>query len=83
MIQMEEDVPSNHDGGKIPILDLKCWMEVDGEKRFQHFEKPMAIKLVLSASSALPAKQKRNIYTNECVRRLRNCDLNMSWGERK
>ena len=83
MIQMEEDFPSNHDGGKIPILDLECWMEEDDQIRFQHYEKPMASKLVLAASSALPAKQKRNIHINECVRRLRNCDPDMSWGERK
>ena len=43
----------------------------------------MASKLVLAATSALPAKQKRNIHINECVRRLRNCDPDMSWGERK
>ena len=61
----------------------ECWMDEDGEIRFQHYEKPMASKLVLSAGSALPAQQKRNIHTNECVRRLRNCDPSMSWGERK
>ena len=80
---MEEDCPSNHDGGKILLLCLECWMEDDGQIRFQHYEKPMASKLVLAATSALPAKQKRNIHINECVRRLRNCDPDMSWGERK
>ena len=43
----------------------------------------MASKLLLSASSALPSQQKRNIHVSECVRRLRNCDPNMSWEERK
>ena len=43
----------------------------------------MASKLFLSASSALPAQQKRNIHINECVRRLQNCDPDMSWEERK
>ena len=83
MIQMEEDFPSNHEDDKIPILDLECWMDEAGTIRFQHYEKPMASKLILSANSALPMKQKRNIHTNECVRRLRNCDPNMSWQERK
>jgi hypothetical protein len=43
----------------------------------------MASKQVLSAKSALPMKQKRNIHINECVRRLRNCDPDMKWDERK
>ena len=72
MIQMEEDFPSNHEDYKIPILDLKCWMDEDGIIRFQHYEKPMASKLILSANSFLPMKQKRNIHTNECVRKLRS-----------
>jgi hypothetical protein len=83
MIQMEEDYPSNHTDGKMPILDLECWMENDGIIRFQHYEKPMANKQVLSAKSALPMKQKRNIHINECVRRLRNCDPDMKWDDRK
>ena len=60
-------------------------MSVDSEGiiRFQHYEKPMANKQVLSAKSALPIKQKRNIHINECVRRLRNCDPDMKWDDRK
>ena len=83
MIQMEEDYPSNHTDGKMPILDLECWMDDEEEiVRFQHYEKPMANKQVLSAKSALPIKQKRNIHINECVRRLRHCDLDMKWDDR-
>ena len=72
MIQMEEDFPSNYRDGKLPILDLKCWIARDGLVWFQHYKKPAATKMVLSAQSALPMKQKRNIHINECVRRLRN-----------
>ena len=82
MIQMEEDCPSNHNDGKMPILDLECWMDDEGIVRFQHYEKPMANKQVLSAKSALPIKQKRNIHINEYVNRLRNCDLDMKWDNR-
>ena len=83
MIQMEEDYQSNHADGKLPILDLNCSMNGEGLIKFEHFEKPTANKLVLSAQSALPMKQKRNIHINECVRRLRNCSPDMEWGEKK
>ena len=79
MIQMEEDIPSNHTDSKIPILDLKCWIGADGQIWFHHYEKPMASKMVLPARSALPMNQKRNIHINECVRRFRNCKPEMEW----
>ena len=82
MIQMEEDVPSKHSDGKLPILDLKCWIGSDSQVWFQHYEKPMANKMVLPMRSALPMKQKRNIHINECVRRLRNCKPDMKWEEK-
>ena len=27
MIQLEEDIPGNYVDKKVPILDIKCWME--------------------------------------------------------
>ena len=69
--------------GKIPILDLKCWIDSQGLVKFQHYEKPMSSKLVLPAESALPMSQKRNIHINECVRRLRNCEPKMEWEEKR
>ena len=56
MIQMEEDFPSNHSEGKLPILDLKCSIEMI--VKFEHYEKPTASKLVLSAKSVLPMRQR-------------------------
>jgi hypothetical protein len=53
MIQMEEDYPSNHSNGKLPILDLKCSIDSEIMVKFEHFEKPTADKLVLDAWSAL------------------------------
>ena len=32
-IQLEIDVPSNHNDGKMPILDLKVWLEEDVSNR--------------------------------------------------
>ena len=41
MIKMNEDVPSNYQSGKLPILDLEVW--VQGNRIYhQFFKKPMA-----------------------------------------
>ena len=79
MIQMEEDYPSKYNDGKLPILDLKVWVGGDGLVWYEHFEKPTASRVVLPARSALPMNQKRNIHINECVRRLRNCKMELPW----
>ena len=41
MIQMEEDFPSAHNDGKLPILDLKCWIDSGGVVWFQHYKTDM------------------------------------------
>ena len=46
-INMEVDLPSNHSDAKLPILDMKCFME-DGYLMYEHYEKLMATKLIIS-----------------------------------
>ena len=46
-IQLELDVPSLHDDGKLPILDLKVWIE-DNQIRHIFYKKEW---LLLSSSS--------------------------------
>ena len=87
MLQFEDDVPSNHEDGRLPILDLKVWVEVaqDGrgaEIRHTFFKKPMASKMTLLARTAFPNSQIRVIMVEEVLRRLRNCDPQASWEER-
>ena len=40
-VEMEEDVPSNHQNSKLPILDMEMWWEGD-ILLHQHYAKPMA-----------------------------------------
>ena len=77
-IQVEEDVPSAHMSGKMPVLDLEVW--VDGDQiRHQFFRKPVAnTKLVLN-KSALSTGSKRVILSEECMRRMRNCSPELYW----
>ena len=82
MIKLEEDFPSNHADRKIPILDLKCWLDENEKAWYEHYEKPVSTRKVLSSKSALDWKTKRNVAVSECVRRLRNCSLDLPWKEK-
>ena len=72
MIKFTCDFPSAHDDGKIPILDVKVWLNSENEALFEFFEKETKSQKVILASSALPNNQKLTILTAEAVRRLRN-----------
>ena len=54
MIIMEEDVCSNYNDKKIPILDLKVWVEIEEQVLIRHefFKKTMASKTTLRAQTA-------------------------------
>ena len=85
MLQFEEDVASNYCDGRLPILDLKVWVESSVTQtaiRHNFYKKPMASKATLLAKTAFPTSQVRAIMVEEVLRRLRNCDPDASWGER-
>ena len=50
-ITVEVDLPENYDDKKLPILDIKCYMK-DGYIVYEHYEKKMSSKLVISSRSA-------------------------------
>ena len=80
-IIMTSDCPSDNIGGKMPVLDIQCWIE-GGEVRFEHYRKPMCSDRTLLSDSALPARVKRNTHSQEVVCMLRNCHDKVPW-ERK
>ena len=82
-IQLEVDYPSNHQGGKLPILDLKVWVESREKKTegqvgkvsaitYEFHSKCMASKAVINARSALTWSTKRTVLTQEVLRVLMN-----------
>ena len=81
MIQMEEDFPSNHPSGKLPILDLEVWPEGDNIMH-QFYKKPVANRKIIQAKSAFSVAKKRSILLEEGRRRLRNCSPLLSWKEK-
>ena len=79
MIKLTIDTPCNHDGRAIPILDLEVNINADEDNRidYQFYEKPTKNEKVLMANAAMSAKSIRTILTQECMRRLRNTNLEM------
>ena len=60
-IILETDCPENHEDRKMPILDLKVWLEVRNERKFimhEYYMKQVSSKAVIDARSTLPWKQK-------------------------
>ena len=80
-IKLEVDVPSNHDDGKIPSLDLKVWVKEkqneDGSRMrsifHEFYMKEVSSKFVMNANNATPWKNKITILTQQCLQIMLNC----------
>ena len=83
-IQLELDYPSKHQDGKLPILDLKVWMETKEKETegrykkasmimYEFHSKSMDSKAVINARSALNWNTKKTVLTQEVLRILLNC----------
>ena len=79
-IEMEVDMPSNYEDNKIPILDMKVYKE-DDFIVYEHYAKPMATELIISARSAHSEQTKRSVNISECVRRMMNTSPRLSWDD--
>ena len=75
-IQLEIEVPSNHADNKMPILDLKVWIEkIDEIYLILHefYMKEVSTKSLILAQSALAWSVKRTVLTQEALRIMMNC----------
>ena len=79
-IQLTMDIPSANKDKKLPVLDLKMWIEAregeGGEKyeevMYEFYEKSMVSQRVIGKSSALPERVKCTTLAQEVIRILRN-----------
>ena len=78
-IVMVEDFPSKHQGGKMPVLDLQCWVEENGYLRWEHYSKPMSNPLLPLNISALPARMRRTTQIQEGMKIMRNWHQDLDW----
>jgi len=66
-IVMTYDTPSQNLGGKMPVLDLKVWMDCDYRVKFQFYQKSMTSRMTVMRESALSWTSKKVILANELV----------------
>ena len=81
-VEMEIDCPSRHRGEKLPILDLRVWIEKTGQDQqrirpgsvilHEFYSKEVASKSVVNARSAVSWSCKRTVLTQEVLRILLN-----------
>ena len=85
MLKFEEDVSSNYNDCRLPVLDFKVWIEILEEKvalKHTFYKKPMANTTTIQANTAYPVSKIRSILVEETLRRLRNCSPEEEWEER-
>ena len=72
MVTLTYDIPEKHEDQKLPVFDLKVWVDETQELLFEFYEKPTKNERVILPSSALNWQAKRTILTQEAIRRLKN-----------
>ena len=80
--QVEIDCPSKHSDKSMPLLDIKVWVEKNGDRRkimHEHYAKDVSSKMVINAKSALPMNTKRTVLVQEGLRILLNCSRDLPW----
>ena len=63
------------------VLDLKVWMDQEGNILFQHYQKPMASKKAIQAKSAHSISCKKSTHVQELVRRMLNTSCRLDWND--
>ena len=82
IIQMTSECPGKFEDRKMPLLDLKIWVEKEEGRQkilFEFYWKPMATRSLILARSAMPSRIKRAALTQEALRILRNCSSDIPW----
>ena len=79
MIKFTVDLPSDHEDGKLAVLDLKFRVNKVMKNRidYEFYSKPTKNPKILLADSAINSSSKRTILTQECLRRIRNTKVEL------
>ena len=65
--------------GKLPILDLKVWVDCTGRILYEFYRKPMASRLLILSRSAMSERVKRTTLVQEAIRILKNTSPDVPW----
>ena len=83
-INLEIDYPSNNNDRKIPILDMKVWIEFFEQENkyyilYEHYIKEVSSRQVIDYRAALSINDKRRILTQQCLKVFLNCSTKLPW----
>ena len=82
-IKVTTDCSSNHEDERLPILDVKVWVDdlEEGESKLlhSHYMKPVSSRMLMHENSSHSLRMKRNVMINEIDRIFRNCSLHLTW----
>ena len=70
MFRVVADLPSRYEDNKMPILDLKVWVNSNNMIMHKFYMKPVAYKGLIRSNTGLSSNMIRNIIFNEGLRRL-------------
>ena len=79
---MVSDVASDHENGRLPVLDLEVFVK-DNKVEFSFFKKKCLSPFSIMYRSAINPRTKRNSLFQEGLRRLRNLSEGISNFEQK
>ena len=82
-IQLEADYPARYDDQKVPILDIKVWIDSEGRIMHEYYSKPVSSKSVIDANSAMPLKDRRTVLTQDLLRIILRCSPDLPWADKK
>ena len=82
-IQLEADYPARYDDQKVPILDIKVWIDSEGRIMHEYYSKPVSSKSVIDANSAMPLKDRRTVLTQDLLRVILRCSPDLPWADKK
>ena len=77
VLKFEIDYPSRNVNGKLPILDLECWVSDNNLIEFTFYKKNVSTNNVLGPDSGFTPSVLRNILLQEYMRRLLNNSRNL------
>ena len=82
-IQLEADYSDKYPDKKVPILDIKVWVDTEGRVMHEYYSKQVSSKAVVDAKSAMPFNDKRTILTQDVLRILLRCSPELPWSQKK
>ena len=78
-ITVKSDFPSKNPDMKMPLLDLKVWVDAEERVKFTFYSKEMASKYFIPYKSAHSQSMKKRMLANEGLRRLLNMSPDLPW----